>query len=361
MASLNIFEPQLSRVVSGMEGKSILIYGPNRSGKTSNIARAPKPLFLSFEKGLNAINDVPYFYIDKWQKFLTLTSQLCNPAKLEETQKVYKTIVIDTIQGITDLADEYICNVFGIKSIGDGHDGFGCWKEFEKEMGAPIKSLCSAGYTMVFLGHEMDRVLSKANGKDKVTQLYPKTGDAKRCTAIICDLCDIIAYAQTQPCTPDGQEVLSTLYLKGTPAFYAGSRFKGIVSSIPAWDWNKLVEAVDNAIKQEESDSGVKATTFKKQKAAEETQTKLDIEADKKDLSTLVEEIGTMLTWMNANEGSVDTYNKMKKDINCPNFLVTSVNEKSSEEDKNRLIYLHGLLVEKGYYDKAGLGQEAAE
>ena len=46
-------------------------------------------------------------------------------------------------------------------------------------------------------------------------QLYPKSDDLKRCSAIICDYCDIIAYAQTQAAGTEGEEVLSTLHLKG--------------------------------------------------------------------------------------------------------------------------------------------------
>lgn len=355
MATINIFEPQISRVVSGMEGKSILIYGPNRSGKTSNVAKAPKPLFLSFEKGLSAINDVPYFYLDKWQKFKTLVKQLCDPTTIDEVKKKYSTIVLDTIQGITELADEYICTVFGIPSIGKGNDGFGCWKEYAKEMLAPIKQLCGAGYTVVFLAHEVERKIAAGDGND-IIQLYPKTDDAKRCTSIICDYCDIIAYAQTQPNAADGSEILSTLWLKGTQAFYAGSRFKNIISYIPQWSWDKLEDAINAAIKNEETASGTKATTYKKAKAAEATTQKAAIEADKQDMGVLINEIGQMLSAMNANEGSIATWTKILADTNCPNFMATAVNENSSEEDKARLVYLHDVLVEKGYYEKAGLG-----
>ena len=92
MAELDIFSPEISHVIGGMEGKSIVIYGPNRSGKTSNVAKAPKPLFLSFEKGLNAINNVPYFYIDKWSKFLNLVKQLTNPTTIAQAKERYSTI-----------------------------------------------------------------------------------------------------------------------------------------------------------------------------------------------------------------------------------------------------------------------------
>ena len=356
MAELDIFSPEISHVIGGMEGKSIVIYGPNRSGKTSNVAKAPKPLFLSFEKGLNAINNVPYFYIDKWSKFLNLVKQLTNPTTIAQAKERYSTIVVDTIQGITELADEYICALFNIGSIGAGNGGYGNWKDYEKAMLKPIKQLCSAGYTVVFLAHETDRKLKDEMGNE-FNQLYPKSGDLKRCSAIICDYCDFIAYAQTQSNSADGNEVLSTLYLKGTQAFYAGSRFKKIAPSIPEWNWDKLTKAINDAIIKEEQESGVKATTFDKAQEAEKAQEAATEAAINKSVAQLVKEMGAMLSCMNQLEGNIETYNKLLKELNATSFKASAITEESSSEDKMRLEYLHDTLVEKGYYEKAGLNK----
>ncbi len=355
----DLFSPEISHVIGGMEGKSIVIYGPNRAGKTYNTSLAPKPLFLSFEKGLNAIEGVAHFYIDKWGTFTNLVQQLTSPATIAKAKERYSTIIIDTIQGITDLADDYICDVFGIGSIAAGNRGFGNWKEYEKEMLKPIKKLCSAGYTVVFLAHEVERKLKNEVGEE-FNQLYPKSGDLKRCSAIICDFCDIIAYAQTQN-SADGNEILSTLHLKGTQAFYAGSRFRKIVSAIPEWNWEKLVKAIDDAIKLEEQATGVKATTFQKKKE-EEAKQQVAVEKDEnKNIETLVAELGEMLAAMNQAEGNVETFNKMKEACNAQNFKAKAVNENSSPEEKARLQYFYDQLVDKGYYEKAGLGKKQEE
>lgn len=351
---LDLFNPEISQVVGGMEGKSIVIFGPNRAGKTYNVSKSEKPLFLSFEKGLSAISGVPFFYIDKWGKFKTLVDKLTSPSTIEEAKKHYKTIIIDTIQGITETADDYICSIYGIGSIGAGNNGYGNWKEYEKEMLKPLKKLCSAGYIVVFLAHEMERTIKNEVGEE-IKQLYPKSGDAKRCTAIICDYCDFIAYAQTQN-SADGNEVLSTLYLKGTQAFYAGSRFRKITPSIPEWNWDKLVKAINDAIAAEEQESGVKAKTFVEAKAEEEKQAAITENTINVSIAKIVSEMREMLIAMNRDEGNIETYNKMLRDINAASFKASDVNEQSSQEDKNRLEYLHSLLVEKGYYDKAGLG-----
>ena len=357
MAELDILSPEISHVISGMEGKSIVIYGPNRSGKTSNVAKATKPLFLSFEKGLNAIEGVPFFFIDKWSKFLKLVNQLTSPSTIEQAKSKYSTIIVDTIQGISELADEYICMVNNIRSIGEGNSGFGKWKEYEKEMLAPIKKLCSAGYTMVFLAHEADRKLKDELGNE-FNQLFPKSGDLKRCSAIICDYCDFIAYAQTQSNGADGNEILSTLYLKGTQAFYAGSRFRKIVPLIPEWNWEKLTKAINDAIKKEEIESGVKAINFDQAKENENAQNVALASSSNKDIPVLVKEMGAMLNAMNQAEGNIETYTKMLRELNATDFKASSVTEESPEGDKVKLEYLHSALVEKGYRTKAGLDKK---
>ena len=169
------------------------------------------------------------------------------------------------------------------------------------------------------------------------------------------DYCDFIAYAQTQN-SADGNEVLSTLYLKGTQAFYAGSRFRKITPSIPEWNWDKLVKAINDAIAAEEQESGVKAKTFVEAKAEEEKQAAITENTINVSIAKIVSEMREMLIAMNRDEGNIETYNKMLRDINAASFKASDVNEQSSQEDKNRLEYLHSLLVEKGYYDKAGLG-----
>lgn len=52
---LDIFNPQVSTVAKGLEGKVILVYGGNNLGKTKQATRMKKPFYLPFEAGLNAI------------------------------------------------------------------------------------------------------------------------------------------------------------------------------------------------------------------------------------------------------------------------------------------------------------------
>lgn len=46
MAKFDIFNPPVSAVVKGIEGKVITLMGNNSTGKTSQAVRFPKPFYL---------------------------------------------------------------------------------------------------------------------------------------------------------------------------------------------------------------------------------------------------------------------------------------------------------------------------
>lgn len=116
---IDIFNPPVSEVVGGLEGKIILIYGTNRTGKTINAVKGEKPFVIGFERGLNAIPGVPFSPITTWRDWTDTVKQLTGPKK-EEAKKLYKTIIIDTMDAMGDLADEYVCQLKGINSIAEG-------------------------------------------------------------------------------------------------------------------------------------------------------------------------------------------------------------------------------------------------
>ena len=53
--AFNLRELPRTVVSSDMAGKSVLIYGASRTGKTSQACKFPKPLVLAFENGLRSI------------------------------------------------------------------------------------------------------------------------------------------------------------------------------------------------------------------------------------------------------------------------------------------------------------------
>lgn len=256
---IDIFNPQVSKVTKGLEGKLILIYGTNRTGKTLNATKSKRPFVVGFERGLNAIPGIPFVPIGSWRDWTEVVRQLTGSGK-EKAQEIYNTIIIDTADAMGDLAADYVCGVFGAESIGSGNKGYGLWKEYSAEITKWLRILTNAGYTVIFIAHEGEREFVDERGM-KYVKVYPK-GD-KRVIDPICDLCDFICYAQPQAANDKQDFVLSKLYLKGNQFFHAGSRFTEIVKEIPEWTMEKLDEAIKNAVSAEEKKSGKKASSFK--------------------------------------------------------------------------------------------------
>lgn len=95
MADFDILTIQPNKVNASLSGKTLLVYGKNKVGKTTWCTQElPKPLLCAFEKGYNAIPGVRAVDITKWTQFKTIVKQLDTPAAKE----MYETIIIDTVR-----------------------------------------------------------------------------------------------------------------------------------------------------------------------------------------------------------------------------------------------------------------------
>lgn len=97
-----------------------LIIGEPFSGKTTLAAKAPSPIFISTDgnaakMGLDAVN-------------VKTVAEIREALELALDKKEYKTVVIDTIEGIVDIFSEEVLDEF--KALG-----------FKAEGGQPLKSL----------------------------------------------------------------------------------------------------------------------------------------------------------------------------------------------------------------------------
>lgn len=337
---IDIFNPQVSQVVAGLEGKLILIYGTNRTGKTLNATKAKKPFVVGFERGLNAISGVPFVPITSWNDWTAVVKQLTGP-KMVQAKEAYNTIIIDTIDSMGDLAADYICGIFGCDTVGSGNKGYGYWKEYGAEIAKWLRLLTNSGYTVIFIGHEGTREMQDEKGL-KYDKIYPR--GEKRVVDPITDLCDFITYAQVQPINEKGEQVNSTLYMQGTKAFHAGTRFKHVPVAIPDWNMAKLEEVIQEAVVAEEKASGVKAISFEEnqQNIAEATKSKW---ADKtlEELKNLcIEKGGATIE----KTGTPEFYqNILFQEFNTRDFQAS----KAGEQQRPQLEQLLDALIAAGY------------
>lgn len=109
---LNIKPSVVSR---DLRGRYVLLYGKEKSGKTTAATSFPNSLLLAFEKGYNALGNIYAQDIDKWSTFKLVLRQLENP----EVQKKFSTIIIDTVSIAYDMVETYICQQNGVQRINE--------------------------------------------------------------------------------------------------------------------------------------------------------------------------------------------------------------------------------------------------
>ena len=190
--TLDIFNPQISVLSHDLSGKTLLVYGSNRTGKTRQLTSLPKPYYLAFEAGINAIAGVPFLNMRKWSDFVSFVKQATNEKNREAFKERFQTIILDEASIMGRLCAEFVCEKHGEDSIKSGNKGFGLWKEYSDEFEKWITLLSSIGLTIAFIAHEGTRTFTDEDGEE-YTKIYPH-GD-KRIIDPICHLVDIIAYA----------------------------------------------------------------------------------------------------------------------------------------------------------------------
>ena len=108
------------KVISGLArfGLKAMFYGPPGSGKTSLVKGAPKPILIDYDKGANQTG------IDRISGPATWTDALALIRAIAADPRGYKTIAIDTLDPLEDLATQHVCRAAGKKSLQDV-GGFG--------------------------------------------------------------------------------------------------------------------------------------------------------------------------------------------------------------------------------------------
>lgn len=262
---IDIFAPQISTLSYDLSGKTILVYGTNRTGKTKQLTRLPKPCYLAFEPGINGIANIPFFPMRKWSDFVQFVKQISNEKNAERVKEMYQTVIADEASVMGRLCRNFVCEKYGVERIRDGNDGFGLWQEYSDEFQKQLSLLTSCGFTVAFIAHEGTRDFKDENGEE-YSKIYP-AGD-KRIIDPLCDLVDIIAYAAVNGTDESGNEIRSSLFMTNTRKYHAGSRYDFLVGYLKEFTAENLQAAISDAIKKQEEADGVKAVDFQTQAAA---------------------------------------------------------------------------------------------
>lgn len=111
----------LDSVISGKTPKppKIVLYGYEGTGKSTWASKAPKPIFIQTEDGLNEIdcNKLPLAH-----NFADVMNQLC---AVRDEEHDYQTLVVDSLSGFEPMIWDDVCRQYGVKNIEKVDGGFG--------------------------------------------------------------------------------------------------------------------------------------------------------------------------------------------------------------------------------------------
>ena len=252
MADFDLTKLTPHQVSRNLKGYIVFFYGEPKSGKTTTAVRFPKTLLLAFEKGYNAIPGVMAQPINSWGEFKKALKQLDS----SEVQEMFDTVIIDTADIAYDYCERYVCNNYkkpdgttGVDTVADIPYGKG-YSLVAKEYDECLRKITQLNYGLVMISHSADKTFTDEAGKE-YNQIVPTLD--KRARNIVSRMADIIGYSRSIQ-LGDGRTT-TKLFMRGTPRYIAGSRFKYTPDYID-FSYENLVNAIGEAIDKQATEEG---------------------------------------------------------------------------------------------------------
>jgi len=253
MAEFDILNIQPNKVNATLSGKTLLVYGKNKVGKTTFCTKElPKPLLCAFEKGYNAIPGIKAIDITKWTQFKQVVKQLDSPAAKE----MYNTVIIDTVDIMASLCESFVCQQAGVSNLSDVAFGK-LYGEYSREMTNVLRKITMMGYGLAFIAQEDIKIVKDDKGEE-IEKLQPMLD--KRALKIVNAIVDFILYIG-QEWDEQGNNN-RFFYTRNTPFITAGSRFGEMSAKIP-FSYEALIQEVQRAI---EKNTGGDSSLFTNEK-----------------------------------------------------------------------------------------------
>lgn len=247
MAEISLLDLQPHKVSRDLRGYSVMFYGAAKTGKTTISSQFPKALLCAFEPGYNALPDIFAQQILSWGDFKKVINQLKQPAVAEK----FQTVIIDTADIAYDYCIKYICSRESTaekvyETIGDIPYGKGyalAMQEFDEQ----LRKILQLNYGLVLISHEKDKIFKDEHGQE-YNKIVPSL-DSR--AALVCErTCDLIGYVRGV--TMGDGSTQTRLFLRGTPRYDAGSRFRYTPDSIE-FTYEALTKAIADAVEKEAS------------------------------------------------------------------------------------------------------------
>lgn len=164
-------EPQMQIVIPRFEDMTMLVYGEQGAGKTSFFSGEPDPLICAVEPGSDFVNG-RVVSVNNWETFCGLVTELY--AIKQGNPKLISSVIIDIVDGLYGLCEDYICKLHQVATIKDV-GGFGQGHAAaRKEFTRWVTSL----YQLVpirFITHQTDEEYEVVNEAGLIEKRIKKT------------------------------------------------------------------------------------------------------------------------------------------------------------------------------------------
>lgn len=206
----------------------VLIYGASGQGKSTLASTFPEPLVLDTEKGTLRLNLKKRKFITGWEEMTGTLRTI-----IERRPGSIRTVVIDTIDWLVDLATKRVCEERKVKSIEDIQykAGFTYVNDKIAELLELLTRINDMGYAVLLVAHARDEVL-KLPGLDPFRvwnlKIVGTQNQAKQTAEKIREWADEVYFLDKDMKVDKGKATGGTirlLYTQATASIIAKSRY----------------------------------------------------------------------------------------------------------------------------------------
>jgi hypothetical protein len=189
---------------------TILVYGEPKIGKSEACSRIPDALFIQTEAGLKNLDVYATDLVETWDDFLLIAKEV------SEGNHPYKTIIIDTIDGMYQLCARYICKKNGWEHESDLDYGKG-YARVRMEMMRVLNKLSALPTGLVLVGHSKEKEVKTRTGNyDRITLCFSGSIE-EAITAFV----DIALFCRVEAIDDKKQRVVRSVH---SDEYFAGGR-----------------------------------------------------------------------------------------------------------------------------------------
>lgn len=158
-------ESMLSRRTSGRKQSPhrVLIYGPEKVGKSSFALGAPDPLFVDTEQGTDELDVPNRVQVHTWDEFMALLDEI------QQSPGLCKTLVVDSVTSAERMAGQQVCAKAGKTALNEFAHGRGytsVYAEWGRAMDLFQRIYTEQSINLVFVAHSTIATFKNPEGDD---------------------------------------------------------------------------------------------------------------------------------------------------------------------------------------------------